>query len=100
LSTAPQHSTPPAKPSSKLAALLPIFFQLLLHRYQDVVNQSKVLPASPSGVANNLWMTGPPIVLPFQRLDAEKLALAMADFMKMEASSGGSAVLGHLLFTW
>jgi hypothetical protein len=30
-------------------------------------------------------MTRPPIALPFRWLDAEKLAAAKADFMKMEA---------------
>jgi hypothetical protein len=74
-----------AKPGSHLASQFPIFFQILLQRYQDVVNPSKVLPASSHGVVHHLRMTGPPIALPFRRLDAEKLAAAKADFMKMEA---------------
>jgi hypothetical protein len=55
--------------------------------YQDVVNLSKVMPASSHGVVHNLRTTGPPIASPFRRLDAEKLAAAKADFMKMKAES-------------
>jgi hypothetical protein len=43
-------STPPAKKGSNMAAQLLVFFQLLLHRFQDVVNPSKVLPPSNHGV--------------------------------------------------
>jgi hypothetical protein len=68
-----------------LASQLPIFFQLLLHCYQDMVNPSKVLPASSHAVVHHLRTTGRPIASPFQWLDAEKLAAAKADFMKMEA---------------
>jgi hypothetical protein len=74
-----------AKTGSHLASQLPIFFQILPQCYQDVVNPSKVLPASSHGVVHHLRMTGPPIALPFQWLNAEKLVAAMADFMKMEA---------------
>jgi hypothetical protein len=45
---------PPVKPSSQLAALLPIFFQLLLQRYQNVFNLSKVLPTLSHGVFHHL----------------------------------------------
>ncbi len=75
---------PRAADGGFLASQLPIFFQLLLQRYQDVVNLSKVLPASSYGVVHHLRMTGPPIASPFRRLDAEKLAAAKVDFMKME----------------
>jgi hypothetical protein len=74
-----------AKLGSHIASQFPIFFQILLQRYQDVDNPSKVLPASSHGVVHHLRMTGPPFALPFWRLDAEKLAAAKADFMKMEA---------------
>jgi hypothetical protein len=76
---------PRAAGGGRLASQLPIFFQLLLQRYQDVVNLSKVLLASSHGVVHHLRTTGPPIASPFRRLDAEKLAAAKADFMKMEA---------------
>jgi hypothetical protein len=65
----------------RLASRLPTFFQLLLQRYQDVVNPSKALPVSSHGVVHYLRTTGPPIASPFHRLDAD----AKADFMKMEA---------------
>jgi hypothetical protein len=69
-----------AKPGSRLAAK-----QLLLQRYQDTVNLSKVLPTSSHGVLHYLKTTGLPIASPFRRLDTEKLAAAKMDFMKMEA---------------
>jgi hypothetical protein len=87
---------------SQAAAKLPMFFQLLLQRYWDVVNSSKVLPASSHGVLHYLKTTGLPNALPFRRLGAEKLAAAKADFMKMEAegiirrSSSPWASLLHL----
>jgi hypothetical protein len=81
-----------AADGGRLASRLPIFFQLLLQRYQDVVNPSKVLPASSHGVVHHLRTTGPPIASPFRRLDAEKLAAAKADFMKMEAEG--------IIFIW
>ncbi len=59
--------------------------KMLLQRYQDVVNPSKVLPTSSHGVVHHLRTTGQPNALPFRWLDAEKLAAAKADFMKMEA---------------
>jgi hypothetical protein len=70
---------------SHLASQFLICFQILLQRYQDVVNPSKVLPASSHGVVHHLRIPGPPIALPFRRLNAEKLMSAKADFMKMEA---------------
>jgi hypothetical protein len=57
----------------------------LLQSYQGVVNPSKVLLDSSHGVVHHYRTKGPPIALPFWRLDAEKLAAAKADFMKMEA---------------
>jgi hypothetical protein len=74
-----------AKLGSRLASQLPIFFQLLLQRYQDMVNPSKVLLASSHAVVHHLRTTGRPIASPFQWLDAEKLAAAEVDNMKMEA---------------
>jgi hypothetical protein len=67
-----------------VAAQLPIFFQLLLQRYQDVVNPSKVLVALSHRVFHHLRMEGPPIAL----LDAENLAAAKADFIKMVEGGG------------
>jgi hypothetical protein len=57
---------------------LPLFFQLLLQRFEDVVNPSKVLPQTSHGVEHHLETRGPPIASPFRRLDAEKLAAAKA----------------------
>jgi hypothetical protein len=59
-------SLPPVKQGSKMAAQLPVFFQLLLQRYQDVVSASKVLPSSTHGVFHYLQTKGPPIASPFR----------------------------------
>jgi hypothetical protein len=84
--TTQSNSSPPtAVKSGKVAAKLPLFFQLLLQRFQDVVNTSKVLPPSNHGVFHYLQTEGPPSASPFQQLDAERLAAAKADFMKIEA---------------
>jgi len=40
--------------SPALASKLPLFFQLLLQRYEDVVNPSKVLPQTSHGVEHHL----------------------------------------------
>ncbi len=47
---------------------LPLFFQLLLQRFKDVVNPSKVLPQTSHGVEHHLETRGPPIASPFRRL--------------------------------
>ena len=79
-------SQPPPPPGNgrRPAAQLPLFFQLLLQRFQDVVNPSKVLPPSCHGVEHHLRTEGPPIASPFRRLDAAKLAAAKAEFAQME----------------
>jgi hypothetical protein len=63
---------------------LPLFFQLLLQRFEDVVNPSKVLPQTSHGVEHHLETRGPPIASPFRRLDTEKLAAAKAEFAALE----------------
>ncbi len=67
-----------------LAGKLPLFFQLLLQRFEDVVNPSKVLPQTSHGVEHNLETRGPPIASPFRRLDTEMLAAAKAEFAALE----------------
>jgi hypothetical protein len=69
---------------SILAGKLPLFFQLLLQRFEDVVNPSKVLPQTSHGVEHHLETRGPPIASPFRRLDPEKLAVAKAEFAALE----------------
>jgi hypothetical protein len=56
--------------------MLPLFFQLLLPRYEDVVNPSKVLLQTSHCVEHHLETRGPLIASPFHRLDAQKLAAA------------------------
>ncbi len=63
---------------------LPLFFQLLLQRFEHMVNPSKVLPQTSHGVEHHLETRGPPIASPFRRLDAEKLAAAKAEFAALE----------------
>ncbi len=63
---------------------LPLFFQLLLQRFEDVVNPSKVLPQTSHGVAHHLETRGLAIASPFRRLDMEKLAAAKAEFVALE----------------
>ena len=58
--------------------------QAVLEEFADVVNTSKVLPSTSHGVEHFLRTTGPPIASPFQRLDAEKLASAKAEFLDLE----------------
>ncbi len=70
--------------SPALARKLPLFFQLLLQRYEDVVNPSKVLPQTSHGVEHHLETRGPPITSPFRRLDAQMLAAAKAEFTALE----------------
>ncbi len=66
------------------AGKLPLFFQLLLQRFEDVVNPSKVLPQTSHGVEHHLETRGPPIASPFRWLDTEKLAAAKAEFAALE----------------
>jgi hypothetical protein len=62
---------------------LPLFFQLLLQRFEDVVNPSKVLPQVSHGVEHHhLETRGPPISPRW--LDTEKLAAAKAEFAALE----------------
>jgi hypothetical protein len=63
---------------------LPLFFQLLLQCFEDVVNPSKVLPQTSHGVEHHLETRGLPIASPFRRLDTEKLAAAKAEFAALE----------------
>jgi hypothetical protein len=63
---------------------LPLFFQLLLQCFEDVVNPSKVLPQTSHGVEHHLDTRGPPIASPFHLLDTEKLAAAKAEFAALE----------------
>ncbi len=67
-----------------LASKLPLFFQLLLQGFKDVVNPSKVLPQTSHGVEHHLETRGPPVASPFRRLDAQKLAAVKADFAALE----------------
>ncbi len=66
--------------SPALAVKLPLFFQLLLQPYEDVVNPSNVLPQTSHGVDHHLETRGPLVTLLFRRLDAQKLAAAKAEF--------------------
>jgi hypothetical protein len=61
-----------------------LFFQLLLQRYEDVVNPSKVLPQTSHGVEHHLETRSPPIASPFRRLDGQKLVVVKADFAALE----------------
>ncbi len=70
--------------SPTLAGKLPLFFQLLLQRFEDVVNPSKVLPQTSHGVEHHLDTRGLPIASPFRRLDAQKLAAAKTEFAALE----------------
>ncbi len=63
---------------------LPLFFQLLLQRFEDVVNPSKVLPQTSHGVEHHLETRGPPIASPFRWLNTEKLVAAKAEFAALE----------------
>jgi hypothetical protein len=76
--TSPPSSPPAVQPG-------PDSIQQLLGDFQDVVNQSQRLPASSHGVEHFLQTTGPPIASPFRRLDAEKLAIAKAEFADLES---------------
>jgi hypothetical protein len=76
--------------SPAFAGKLPLFFQLLLQRNEDVVNPSKVLPQTSHGVEHHLETRGPPVASPFRRLDAQKLAAAKrSSHWRGTGSSGG-----------
>jgi len=90
-----QASTPSVAPAARqqaavsalspaLAGKLPLFFQLLLQRYKDVVNPSKILPQTSHRVEHHLETKGPPIPSPFCRLDAQKLAAVKAEYVALE----------------
>jgi hypothetical protein len=70
--------------SPALAGKLPLFFQLLLQGFEDVVNPPKVLPQTSHGVEHHLETRGWPIASLFRRLDAQKLAAAKAEFAALE----------------
>jgi transposase InsO family protein len=74
-------STPPGSPPAQPVA---DSVQRILSDFSEVVNPSQVLPASSHGVEHFLQTTGPPIASPFRRLDAEKLAIAKAEFAELE----------------
>ncbi len=67
-----------------LVSKLPLFFKLLLQRYEDVVIPSKVLPQTSHGVEHHLETRGLPIASPFSRLDGQKLAAMKAEFAALE----------------
>ncbi len=82
--TAAGQQTPVSAVSPTLTGKLPLFFQLLLQRFEDVVNPSKVLPQTSHGVEHHLETRGPPVASPYRRLDAQKLPAAKAEFAVLE----------------
>ncbi len=84
------------------AGKLPLFFQLLLQRFEDVVNPSKVLPQTSHGVEHHLETRGPPIASPSagwtrKSWRRQKRSLQLSSGT---GSSGGRAALGPLPSTW
>jgi hypothetical protein len=71
--------------SPALISMLPLFFQLLLQRYEDVVNPPKVLPQTSHRVEHHLETRGPAITSPFRRLDDQKLAAMKAEFAALKS---------------
>ncbi len=80
----PPDSRPPFTVSPALAGKLPLFFQLLLQWFEDVVNPSKVLLQTSHGVEHHLETRGPPIASLFRRLDTQKLVAAKAEFAALD----------------
>jgi hypothetical protein len=96
-SSVPAKCQEPAAISSVSPALvskLPLFFQLLLQRYKDVVNPSKVLPQTfrSHSAEHHLETRGLPIASHFCWRDAQKLAAAKAEFTALERARDHPAV--------
>jgi hypothetical protein len=81
--TAVAADQPPARP--RFIALPPgSLGSVILDEFPEVANASKVLPPSSHGVEHFISTKGPPIASKFQRLDAEKLQAAKAEFEQLE----------------
>ena len=65
---------------------LPEAYRNIFVRFPEVVNESGKLPAPCKDVLHHIETTGYPCSSKFRRLDEAKLAIAKADFMKMEAA--------------
>jgi hypothetical protein len=59
-------------------------FQRIVAQFPQVVNLQKSLPSPTTGVEHHIVTKGPPVSARFQRLDAEKLAAAKAEFLQLE----------------
>jgi hypothetical protein len=81
-------SPPPAARAGAAAEtpppLSPQWVKELLEEFADVVCASKVLPPVGAEVEHHIKMTRPPIAARFCHLDAEKLAVAKAEFLQLE----------------
>jgi hypothetical protein len=56
----------------------------LFEGFKDIVNPSKVFPATVSDVEHHIQTTGPPITSRFHRMDPDKLAAAKAEFLQLQ----------------
>jgi hypothetical protein len=81
--TAVAADQPPGRPRF-IALPLGSLGSVILDEFPEVANASKVLPPSSHGVEHFSATKGPPIASKFQRLDAEKLQTAKAEFEQLE----------------
>jgi hypothetical protein len=89
-------ASPPAPPPRSLEWL-----KAFLAEFDDVACPSKVLPPVGTDVEHPIKTSGPPIASRFNRLDAEKLAAAKAEFLQLEKDGiVWQSALGHRLYTW
>jgi hypothetical protein len=82
LHTMPPRSPPRSPPPLQTA---PAALQMLLQRFPYVVNVPGTLPAVKHQVKHAIVTKGRPVTAKFRRLDAEKLAAAKEEFLKLEA---------------
>jgi hypothetical protein len=66
-------------------AATPQEFRAIFSEFQDVANQSEVMPPATHDVVHHIVTDGPPATAHFRRLDPAKLLAAKRDFAKLEA---------------
>ncbi len=80
-------ASPPALSGGLFAAVaaMPQEFRSIFSEFQDVANQSGVMPPAVHDVVHHIVTDGPPATARFRRLDPAKLMAAKRDFAKLEA---------------
>jgi hypothetical protein len=80
-------ASPPVLRGGLFAAVAapPQEFRGIFSEFQDVTNQSGVMPPATHEVVNHIVTEGPPATARFRQLDPAKLMATKKDFVKLEA---------------